>query len=143
MKVISLKLTNCSNCGVVFAKNVIDVCPSCYQEEEKAFSLVYAFLRKQKNRTAVLTEIVEATGVSEKLIIKFLKANRLRTSEFPHLKYPCESCGEPISEKKLCQNCSSQILTKWDEAKEQVYQSEIEMEKKSSYYRINNNQKDV
>lgn len=142
MKVIRLKLTNCSNCGAVFAKNVIDVCPSCHREEEKAFQVVYAFLRKQKNRAAVLAEVVEATGVEEKLIIKFLKQNRLRTSQFPQLAYPCESCGEPILEKKLCQKCSAQILTKWDVAKEQVQQPEVDTKKRPNYYRLNDNERD-
>lgn len=137
-----MKLTNCANCGAVFARNVIDICPKCYREEEQAFNIVYAFLRKQKNRSALLPEIAEETGVEEALIIKFLKQNRLRASQFPQLTYPCESCGEPISEKKLCQRCTSQIMSDWGDAKEQVEKGPDNTEKLSSYYTLNKNQND-
>lgn len=137
-----MKLTNCANCGAVFAKNVVDICPKCYQEEEAAFKVVYAFLRKQKNRSALLHEIAEETGVTEELIIKFLKQNRLRTSQFPQLTYPCESCGKPISEKKLCQSCSSEMMSQWGAAKEKVKQTQDDEEKASSYYTLNRNKSD-
>lgn len=129
-----MELTNCANCGAVFAKNVVDICPKCYREEEKAFEIVYKYLRQQKNRSAVLHEIAEATGVEEDLIIKFLKQNRLRAANFPQLKYPCESCGNPISEKTLCSSCSSKIVSDWGAAKQEVEETKTESELGSSYY---------
>ena|SRR5690625_2477459 len=106
------QLGNCSRCGKVFAKSIRDICMSCYREEEKAFQKVYRFLSKRKNREATLNEIVEATDVEEELIIKFLKQNRLRASQFPKLAYPCEKCGSNIIEGRLCSTCSSEIRTK-------------------------------
>src|SRR5699024_11591236 len=58
-----MELTNCPNCGEVFAKNVVDVCPKCYRMEEEAFQKVYKFLQKQKNRSAALPEIAKETEV--------------------------------------------------------------------------------
>src|SRR5699024_2111865 len=95
-----MELTNCSNCGEVFAIDVVDVCPKCYRVEEEAFQKVYKFVQKQKNRSAALPEIAKETEVEEELIIKFLKQNRLSASEFPQLMYPCESCGKLISEQR-------------------------------------------
>jgi len=137
-----MELTNCAKCGAVFARNVIDICPKCYKEEEEAFKIVYTFLQKQKNRSAGLREIVEATEVEEELIIKFLKQNRLRTSQFPQLQYPCESCGELISEKTLCQKCSSNMLSQWGEAKEQVEQETENKEYGPSYHTLEAKRKD-
>ncbi|MFS0674199.1 TIGR03826 family flagellar region protein [Ornithinibacillus sp. 179-J 7C1 HS] len=104
-----VELSNCSRCGKVFVKSLRDVCPDCYKEEEAAFKKVYEFLKQQKNREATLIEVVEATGVEETLITKFIKENRLRTSMFPKLGYPCERCGSMISTGKLCTNCSSEL----------------------------------
>src|SRR5699024_10051786 len=104
------ELRNCERCGDIFA-SIADkeICQKCYRKEEEDFKKVYQFLTKKKNREATLSEIVEATNVEEELIIKFLKQNRLRTSQFPNLFYPCEKCGDRISEGRLCQNCSSEI----------------------------------
>src|SRR5690625_242865 len=103
------ELGNCERCGAVFAKGIRDICQKCYREEEAAFKTVYSFLTKRKNREATLAEIVRATEVEEELIIKFMKENRLRTSMFPKLAYPCEKCGTNIVEGRLCASCSSQI----------------------------------
>src|SRR5699024_7211260 len=92
-----MELKNCPSCGEVVEKKVVDVCPKCYRVEEEAFQKVYRLLQKKKNRSATLPEIAEETEVEEELIIKFLKQNRLRASEFPQLMYPCESCGKLIS----------------------------------------------
>lgn len=129
-----MELTNCANCGAVFARNVVDICPKCYREEEAMFKIVYQYLRKQRNRSASLDEIAEETGVEEDVIIKFLKQNRLRASNLPQLQYPCEQCGEPISEKTLCEACSSKMVSDWGTAKQEVEQTEEEKEQKSSYY---------
>src|SRR5690625_378946 len=104
-----MQLGNCSTCGEVFAKGLREVCPACFKKEEEAFELVYRFLMKRKNRQATLDEVVEETGVEKDLIIKFIKQNRIRTSQFPSLGYPCDICGTEIIEGKLCESCSKSI----------------------------------
>lgn len=133
---MKMELTNCSNCGAVFARNVIELCPTCYRAEEASFQTVYNFLQTRKNRQASLEQIVEATEVEEDVIIKFLKQNRLRASQFQLLTYPCEACGKEILEGKLCQACSETMLSEWSEASEEVKQQPDE-EKQSIYYTMN------
>lgn len=101
-----MKLKNCESCGAVFVDPVRDICRDCYYKEEEAYKKVYRFLSEKKNREATIQEIVKATGVEEELIIKFMKQNRLRASEFPKLTYPCENCGVPIVEGRLCESCA-------------------------------------
>ncbi|WP_217588507.1 TIGR03826 family flagellar region protein [Lentibacillus saliphilus] len=103
------ELANCARCDAVFVKTIRDICPDCYKEEERAFEVVYQFLRQRKNREATLPEIVDATGVEEELIIKFVKEKRLRTTEFPKLAYPCETCGADIATGRLCEECSNEL----------------------------------
>ncbi|WP_042222439.1 TIGR03826 family flagellar region protein [Oceanobacillus manasiensis] len=103
------ELANCSRCDAVFVKGMRDICQNCFKEEEAAFDTVYRFLRERKNREATLQEVVEATGVEQMLILKFVKQKRLRTSQFPKLAYPCTKCGEPIVQGELCEKCVKEL----------------------------------
>jgi len=134
------ELANCSRCNAVFIKTIRDICQTCYREEEEAFNTVFRFLSKRENREATLAEIVEATGVEEELIIKFVKEKRLLTSQFPKLSYPCEKCGEQIVTGKLCADCKETLL-KEIERHEQIEarQKDVareESERTSVYYTI-------
>lgn len=134
------ELANCENCNRVFVKTMRTICPRCFEEEEKAFEIVYHFLRQRKNRQATLMEIVEATGVEEKLIIKFIKQQRLRTSQFPNLSYPCEKCGAPIQSGRICEECSKSIVREY---KQQEYLEKLKSEKEevNTYYTLDKHKK--
>lgn len=116
------ELANCPNCGEVFVKSIRNICQECFYEEEKAFETVYRYIRQKKNREATITEISEATGVEEQLIIKFIKENRIRAVNFPNLNYPCERCHQPIAQGRLCQSCSDGL--KHDLKREEEWQRE-------------------
>ncbi|GAB3802900.1 TIGR03826 family flagellar region protein [Virgibacillus kimchii] len=126
------ELANCARCDAVFVKGIRDICPSCYQEEENAFNIVYQYMRQQKNREATMAEIVEATGVEEAWIIKFIKEKRLLTSRFPRLRYPCEKCGKPIDQGRLCSSCSKEL--KADLELHENQQKREKEAKKKTYY---------
>jgi flagellar operon protein (TIGR03826 family) len=101
-----MNLENCPNCGRLFVRNSFrDICENCYKEEEEAFKTVYDFLRKRENRMATMAQIVDATGVKESLLIKFIQSGRLKLAQFPNLTYPCARCGALIRQGKLCENC--------------------------------------
>jgi flagellar operon protein (TIGR03826 family) len=130
----TMSLENCPNCGNLFVKSPFrDICESCYREEEEAFEKVYRFLRKRENRMATMAQIVDATGVKESLLMKFIKSGRLQLAQFPNLGYPCDRCGKLIREGRLCANC----LTDLNKQLEMV-QKEEEMKKhhqmRSVYY---------
>jgi flagellar operon protein (TIGR03826 family) len=120
------ELANCPRCGRLFVKHSIrDVCEQCYKEEEALFEKVYQFLRKRENRTATMAQVVEATGVSESLITKWIKIGRLQLVHFPNLGYPCESCGTMIREGQLCPKCRTKLqreLKQFEEEKQQQRQ---------------------
>ncbi|MEN2768730.1 TIGR03826 family flagellar region protein [Ornithinibacillus xuwenensis] len=129
-------LANCVRCGKIIVKNLRDVCRDCYKEEEADFQVVYSFLKQQKNREATLTQVVEATGVEESLITKFIKEKRLRTSMFPKLGYPCEKCGSSIVTGKLCSSCAKTLKSDLDKVEqiEKVAERNHESEQKKSVY---------
>lgn len=130
------ELANCARCGTVYVKTIRDICQNCYREEEDAFQKVYQFLRDQKNREATVFEIVEATGVEEELIIKFVKEKRLTPKEFPKLAYPCERCGRDISAGKICERCQKELKSDLAqlEEEERIRQERKEKESESVYF---------
>lgn len=137
------ELANCARCGAVFVKSLRDICQNCYREEEKAFQTVYNFLKVRKNREATILEIVEATDVEEELIIKFVKEKRLTPKDFPMLAYPCQRCGEKITEGKLCTSCSKEIqtdLAQFEEEERKAVERK-EREKQDIYFTMKKHKK--
>lgn len=135
------ELANCSRCQAVFVKTIRDVCQTCYKEEERAFETVYRFLSVRKNREATMMEIVKATEVKERLIIKFIKEKRLRTSQFPKLAYPCERCGVDIIHGRLCGDCSDDIKSGLEHYDKMEKQANEEEERANTYYTYDNRKK--
>ncbi|MDQ0218423.1 hypothetical protein ELQ35_03495 [Peribacillus cavernae] len=131
-----MELTNCPNCDALFAKTKFrDVCDACYKEEEKKFDTVYQYIRKRENRMAMISQVVEATGVDESLIIKFVKTGKLRTSQFPNLGVLCEQCGTLTREGRLCNSCSTSLRSELNlHEQEEARRREIEIKEKRTTY---------
>ncbi|PLT35712.1 TIGR03826 family flagellar region protein [Bacillus sp. V5-8f] len=131
-----MELTNCPNCDALFVKNKFrDVCDACYKEEENKYELVYQYIRKRENRTATISQVVEATGVEEDLIIKFVKSGRIRTAQFPNLGVPCEKCGKIVREGRICDECRISLQSELRHyEKEEARKEDIEKRGKSAAY---------
>lgn len=137
------ELANCKRCGDVFVTSFRDICQKCYKEEETAFQTVYRFLKERKNREATIIEIVEATGIEEELIIKFVKEKRLTPKLFPNLAYSCDRCGKDITTGTICSACTEELkqdLFKFEEEERQKIERK-EKEKESIYFSLNKHKK--
>ncbi|SDK03825.1 TIGR03826 family flagellar region protein [Sediminibacillus albus] len=132
------QLANCPRCDALFVSGMRSICQECYKEEERAYTTVYNYLRPRKNRQATIPEIVEATGVHEGLIYKFVKEKRLRASQFPNLSYPCDRCGTEIAEGNLCKNCSADITGALSEQQKinDIEKRNKEKEQANTYYTV-------
>lgn len=100
-------LANCPECGKLYVENPSKLCPECYRIEEENEDKVAQYLRA--NRRASISEIHEATGVDEKIILKMIKKGRI-VGDIT-LEYPCESCGKPITEGRVCAECGHRVLS--------------------------------
>ena len=104
------ELKNCPTCGEFFNYTGLrEVCNPCAMNEEKQYEIVYRFLRKRENRAATVERIVEATGVEESLLHKWVRKGRLQPAMFPNLGYPCDSCGKLTQVGKLCGKCTDEL----------------------------------
>ncbi|MHC1759580.1 MAG: flagellar protein [Negativicutes bacterium] len=99
-------LANCKECGKLFVQNPAGICPDCYRIEEENEEIVAKYLRD--NRRASITQVHEATGVAEKTILKMIKTGRI-TGDI-QVEYPCETCGRPILEGRVCLECGRRVL---------------------------------
>ena len=68
--------------------------------------VVYSFVRDHDKCS--IKEIVDGTGVKEKVVFRMLKAGRFIASGL-EISYPCQGCGAPITTGKLCAKCSKNI----------------------------------
>jgi predicted amidophosphoribosyltransferase len=72
--VADLDVRNCKNCGRVFRSSGNELCAQCDQELQKEYGKIRDYLYEHQNSTPI--EINQATGVSIKIISKFLKDDR-------------------------------------------------------------------
>ncbi|QOV10503.1 TIGR03826 family flagellar region protein [Viridibacillus arvi] len=137
------ELRSCPKCGDFYNYTGIrEVCGKCAQEEEKMYEDVYRFLRKRDNRSATIEQIVDATGVEEDLLHKWVRKGRLQPAMFPNLGYPCDSCGALTTKGKLCNNCQTELkseLNKFEAARE--FRESVEESERTTYYADSNKKK--
>ncbi len=102
-----MKLTNCVECGNLCVESLTNLCPNCMRAEDEAEDRVAEYLRGTAR--ASLEEIHQATGVKHRIILRMLKRGRIFTDAI--ISYPCETCGAPITEGRVCDNCSKNIVS--------------------------------
>jgi flagellar operon protein (TIGR03826 family) len=133
------ELTNCPKCGEIFVQSQFrTICQKCWKEEEAAYETVYQYIRKRENRTATMEQVVEATGIEEGLLLKFIKEGRLKLNQFPNLGYPCEKCGKSIRQGRLCDACTEDLRKQIQvHSREEERQKELaKKEKHATYFSV-------
>lgn len=134
------QIETCPSCGDIYVKNQFrDVCQKCWKEEEQAYDQVSKFMRRRENRAATMLQLVEAVGVEEELIQKFIRTGRLKVTQFPNLGYPCDKCGAIIRSGKLCEPCALEIKKDLEQhEQEEAFKEELrKREKQATYFTTN------
>ncbi|CCU80833.1 flagellar protein [Halanaerobium saccharolyticum subsp. saccharolyticum DSM 6643] len=104
-----MNLINCQECGKVFASAGQKVCPNCRKSEEEKYELVKDYLWDHPNST--VKTVSEATGVEEKLIIKFIKDNRLQSDGLAiDYSLKCKICDKEIAAGVYCESCRTKMI---------------------------------
>lgn len=104
-------IVTCEECDKIFIKKTVLLCPSCEQEHEEKFHIVRTFINEKENYSSTMSEVVEATGVDEGLITRWIKEGRLRVVHLKNLNYECESCGALTNTGRVCRGCASRYQT--------------------------------
>ncbi|HHY71384.1 MAG TPA: MerR family transcriptional regulator, partial [Thermoanaerobacterales bacterium] len=107
-------------CGKLFVYSHRNLCPECLKKDEQEFDLVRDFL--YDNPQASLEEISEATGISTKNILEYLKEGRLMLrNDNVNILLSCELCGEPILSGRMCEKCSGKFKREWTSHKKSMF----------------------
>jgi predicted amidophosphoribosyltransferase len=124
-----LMVANCPGCGKVFQKNLRNLCLDCVKSLQNEFDTCDRYLRG--NRRATTEQLSMATGVSVKQIIIWVKEKRLPEIDYPNLKYPCNSCSEPIRQQELCSSCRVRLTKDIHE----MHAKEVKVVQQNSAYK--------
>ncbi len=110
-----MQLTNCHDCGLLFYRHGSGRrCPDCIQEEEDAFHLVCEHIRETRERS--IPRIAEATGVSQHLIVHWLRQKRLALQVVPG-ELQCRRCGIYLDGGTFCDKCREELANEVAEAR--------------------------
>ena len=105
-----MEATTCQKCGRLFMKQGrSSYCPSCGEVDFQNFLKVRDFIREPANRQTTIGGLVEATGVSELDITRYIHEGRLIIKDNPGLAISCVRCGKPTNEGKVCTHCQTDM----------------------------------
>jgi len=106
---------NCPKCGRLFTKIVSPVCPKCERADEEQFQKLRDYLEEYP--LSSITEASDATGVSPKRILEYLREGRLQITKGLEGELRCARCGTAIETGNFCDTCNRKF------AKELSYDS--------------------
>lgn len=99
----------CPKCGtnMVYAFGEVYECPNCGDKEYTDFGKIREYLEKHGPQNAVT--IADATGVSVKVIQKFLYQGRIEIPDGSDSYIKCQMCGADIRYGRLCPECTAKL----------------------------------
>ena len=103
----TLEIKECAICGKLFQSLGTSICPPCSGEVDRDFLAVRDYIYNTQEGVNV-NDILENTGVSEKIVLYLMKEGRLSQDDMKIEGYlKCAVCGAPISGGRLCSKCSA------------------------------------
>lgn len=99
-----MSLDNCPICGKLFMKSPGYIsCLTCRQEEDECIARFRAFF--DEHGSATLREVIDGTGIDEKLIRKFMEGDRLKSSAPAPTITRCQECNRITEGARICPDC--------------------------------------
>jgi uncharacterized C2H2 Zn-finger protein len=102
-----MDVVNCPRCGKIFTRINSSICPECEREEEFTFQNLKDFIRDHSECT--LSELSEATNVSTRKILRYIRDGRLEISKGMQGEVRCEICNCPITAGHYCDSCRIKV----------------------------------
>ena len=120
-----MELKTCSKCGRTFADSTgtMNFCSRCIPDIEDEFKIVRDYL--YDNPGATVKQVSEATGVSETIILKLLRDERIELTDESAGILKCQSCGTDIKMGKYCENCKHNLAKDLSGAKDEISKSKM------------------
>ncbi|MFC3771704.1 flagellar protein [Paenibacillus sp. GCM10012303] len=103
---MSVQVDHCPNCGSVYRKNFRNICSDCSAAQDTYLSRCLDYLWKYPD--AATEEVSRMAEVPLASLHSFIKEGRI-SRFYRKLTYPCECCGAPVRERRLCGSCSAPL----------------------------------
>ncbi len=102
-----MQLKNCERCKKAFSSPVTTAkfCPTCVKKNEDELDTLTEIIEDNPNIT--LSELIEKTGISEKIILRFVQNDKL--PKFNIQLATCKKCGVEINGGSYCKNCLTKM----------------------------------
>ncbi len=102
-----MQFKNCERCKKAFSSPVATAkfCPSCVQKNDEELDILTELI--EFNNDITLPELIEKTGISEKIILRFVQAEKL--PKFNMVMANCKKCGTEIASGNYCKNCLTKM----------------------------------
>lgn len=102
------KMKNCPSCGRLYVPLTAaqKLCPDCMDKMREKEHEVVEYVRDHPK--VKIAELIEATGASENMIKRMIREGRFIQTGVK-MTYPCEKCGAPIVQGKLCAKCTEAL----------------------------------
>ncbi len=109
------ELANCKRCHGLFHKHVSEVCPDCFDQENREFQKLFRRLQASRDEGGILIDdLAQEVGIPVAAIEAYYHDSRLGTAGI-FLKFKCRECGAIVDEKgrkgRFCINCSEKVST--------------------------------
>ncbi|MBE5934969.1 MAG: hypothetical protein E7262_04175 [Lachnospiraceae bacterium] len=98
-----MELVACVLCGSLFQTYDKKICPRCAQKEEEYYQIVKKTIRENPGKR--FKDIVEETGVPERLMRRWLQNGRLEINTKESFGLRCERCNKEILQGRYCVDC--------------------------------------
>ncbi len=103
-----MEVITCKKCGKLFNYVSGDrICPSCMKALDEKFAEVKKFV--YDNPRVGINELAEQTGVSIRMIKRWIREERLCFTEDSPVGIECEKCGATIKTGRFCKSCKDKI----------------------------------
>lgn len=108
------ELKNCKKCGRMFSSIGGQLfCSKCRPDDENEFRIVREYI--YDNPDSTVHDVHEGTGISEELILKFLRQGRL-VLKGEGVGLECERCGKSITSGRFCDACAHELKSGFQNA---------------------------
>lgn len=122
-------MRNCPKCGSVFTFVKSPICSKCQEEEQEIFESVRIYIKENENKT--IKEVSEATGVSVKKILAYIKSGKIDlVIDGEKFRYPCKHCGKKIVVGNFCDKCAKKFKEGLQKKTQQKEEKKIVLNKR-------------
>lgn len=111
-------LTRCPRCGDIFAKQRVEICPKCRQEETQRIDALSKYLDSHPDAT--IDDLERISGMPKEVILTYAREGRLVALDTAILKVHCEECGTEIHSGRFCSTCRRKLAAKFADGIHQI-----------------------